>query len=468
MKKVLLINPPWIIGEDKNLWKQVASCWPSLGLAYIAAVLEKAGHKAWYLDCSAEHYSVGKAEEVLKKDYDKDIDFIVFTATTPLINNALAIALAAKKIWPKAKIVFGGVHPSVMPEETLASEAVDLVVIDEGEETILEVVGGKNLAEIKGVAYKKDGQIVKNEMRPLLSDLDKIPPPAYHLLPMKKYYPATGSYKRLPAMIMFSTRGCPGRCTYCYRSFRGLVRKRSAASILNEIKILQQDYGIKEIAFYDDTFTMFRDVVVELCESLIKEKIDLTWTCFTRVDYVDETLLSLMKRAGCHLILFGVESADEQILKNINKKISLDKVKEVVNLARKIGIQTRASYMFGNQGETEETIKKTIDFSIELDTDQVQYNIATAYPGTEFFNWAKTQGYLKNFDWGDYSMSNVLLELPGLDKEKLQYYYELAHRRFYFRPKIILRRLLAIRTLDQLWQEIKGGLMLFGFVFGKK
>ena len=162
-----------------------------------------------------------------------------------------------------------------------------------------------------------------------------------------------------------------------------------------------------------------------------------------------------------------MESADENILKSINKRISLDQVVAIVNLAKKVGIETRASFMFGNQGETEETIKKTIDFAIKLDPDEVQFNIATAYPGTELFNWAKEHDYIKTFDWNDYSMSNVVLGLPGLDQKKLQYYYALAHRKFYFRPKVILRRLLHIRTLEQLKQELRGALAIFHFVYGK-
>jgi len=465
MANVLLVNPPWVIGENKNLWKGVASSWPSLGLAYIAAVLEQTGHKVFYVDCSAEHYTVGDMAEVLKKY--QDINFIGFTATTPLINNALSIATLAKQIFPNIKTVFGGVHPSVMPDEVMNYDQVDFVVVDEGEITFRELVGGKNPAVILGICYKQDGKIIKNPLRPLIPDLDSIPPPAYHLLPMKKYYPAVGSYKRWPVMIMFATRGCSGRCTFCYCTFRGIVRKRSAVDIIKEIKILQKDYGIKEVAFYDDTFTLFKDVVTDFCNIIIKEHIDIVWSCFTRVDHVNEDLLSLMKKAGCHLILFGVESADEQILKNINKRISLDKVRSVVKMARKVGIETRASFMFGNQGETEETIKKTIDFAIELDPDEAQFNIATAYPGTVLFNWAKDRGYIKSFNWDDYSMSNVVLEIPGLDNAKLKKYYEIAHRKFYFRPKIIIRRFLHIRTWAQLKQEIKGGLALFSFIYGK-
>lgn len=466
MSKVLLINPPWVIGEDKNLWKDVASCWPSLGLAYIASVLEKAGHQVKYFDCSAEQYTVKETAKALRGLREK-FDFIGLTATTPLINNALAIAGHAKEIWPDVKIVLGGVHPSVMPDEIMSYPSVDFVAIDEGEQTMRELVDGREVSQILGLCYKQNGQVIKNLPRPLIKDLDTIPPPAYHLLPMDKYYPAVGSYKRLPVMILFATRGCPGRCTFCYRTFNGIVRKRSARDIVEEIKILQRDYGIREVAFYDDTFTLFKDVVKDFCDIIKREKIDLTWSCFTRVDHINEALLRSMKSSGCHLILFGVESADEQILRNINKRISLDQVVKAVRLARRLGIETRASFMIGNQGETEETIKKTIDFAIKLDPDEVQFNIAMAYPGTELFDWAKERGYIKSFDWNDYSYSNVVLDLPNLDRAKLQYYYELAHRRFYFRPKIVLRRLWHIRNWAQLMQEVKGSVALMGFIFKK-
>ncbi len=463
-KKVLLINPPWVIGEDKSLWNDVAACWPSLGLAYIAAVLERAGHSVKYLDYSAEHYTVGDTALALGR-YQEKFDFIGLTATTPLIDNALAIAGQAKEIFSDVKIVIGGVHASVLPDEVMANPAVDFVVIDEGEETMLELVNGREVSQILGLCYKQGGQVIKNDLRPLIPDLDKIPSPAYHLLPMDKYYPSVGFYKRLPAMVLLGTRGCFGRCTFCYRAFRGVARKRSAENIINEIKILQRDYGIKEFSFYDDTFTLFKDVVKEFCDIIEKEKIDITWSCFTRADKIDEDLLRAMKRAGCHSILFGVESADEQILKNIKKGISLDKIIEAVKLARRVGIETRAGFMIGNQGETEETIKKTIDFAIKLDPDEVQFNIATAYPGTELFAWAKERGYMKSFNWSDYTMSNVVFELPGLNKARMQFYYELAHRKFYFRPKIILRRLSHVRNWTQLMQEIKGALILLKYAY---
>ncbi len=463
---VLLIDPPWIIENKSNLWNKVGSCLPSLGLAYIAAVLEKDGKKVMILDCTAEKISLDVVEDKLK-EYEKP-KFVGMTATTSLINNALKIAEIVKKLWPDTKVVLGGVHPSVMPDEVISDKNVDFVAVDEGEETVKELVNGDDPKDILGLVYKKDGKIIHNEIRPLIKNLDDIPAPAYHLLPMKKYFPALGNYKRLPAMSIFATRGCPGRCTFCHRTFRGIVRPRSARNIINEIKLLQKDYNIKEISFYDDTFTLFKNVVKEFCDIIVKENVDITWSCFTRVDHINEELLKDMKRAGCHLILFGVESADEKILETIKKRISLDQVKKVVKDARKIGIETRCSFMFGNPGETEETIKKTMKFAEELDPDEVQYNITTVYPGTEMFEWADKQGYILTKDWNKYNMSDVVMRLPTISPEKLQEYYGIAHKKFYLRPKIILRRLLKIRNMTQLKQEFQGFLAVVDMCLKRK
>ena len=459
--KVLLIDPPWIIENKENLWSKLGSCLPSLGLAYIAAVVEKAGHDVKILDCTAERISVDMVRERLRRfDF---FDYIGLTATTSLIVNALKIAAIVRDLFPNAKIVFGGVHPSIMPDEVLSDSNVDFVIRDEGEITFKELIEGKDISEISGLSYKdEEGNICHNPERALIKNLDEIPPPAYHLLPMTKYYPAVGNYKRIPAMSIFATRGCPGRCTFCHRSFRGVVRPRSARNIVDEIKILQKNYGIKEINFYDDTFTLFKRVVKEFCEIVLNENIDITWSCFTRVDYVDYDTLKIMKKAGCHLILFGVESADEEILKTIKKNISLEQVKKVVRMSRKIGIETRASFMLGNPGETVETMKKTIKFAIKLDPDEVQFNITTIYPGTEMYDWAKENGYLTATDWSKYNVSDVVMNLPTVTPDQLQEYYAKAHKEFYLRPKIILRRLLKIRSMTQLKQEIDGARVVIG------
>ena len=465
---MLLIDPPWVIEDDANLWKRVGSCLPSLGLAYVAAYLEQHGYEAAIIDCTAERIPVARVTERLAEFRLNPPRFVGLTATTPLIDNALAIAAVSRQVFPDAKIVLGGVHPTVEPDSTLGSDCVDYVVRDEGELTALELVSGRAIDEIDGLSFRSDGRTLHNPDRALISDLDAMPPPAYHLLPMTRYFPALGSYRQLPAMSVFATRGCPGRCTFCHRTFRGKVRHRSAASVVKEIRMLKNDYGIREIAFYDDTFTLSGRMVRELCDMLIRDRLGVTWSCFTRADRVDEELLRRMKDAGCHLLLIGVESADETILKNLKKNVSLEQARDVVRTARSVGIETRASFLLGSPGETEETIRKTIDFAITLDPDQVQFNITTAYPGTELYEWAKNNGYLCCNDWSRYNMSDINMRLPSVDHETLRNYYRESHRRFYFRARVICRRLARIRSATQLLQEIKGGWALLNIFTARK
>ncbi len=449
---ILFIDPPWV-KDDENLWKYVGSCMPSLGISYIASFLEKNNKEIGIIDCTAEKIIVKNIEKKILL-YPKP-KFIGITATTSLINNALEIASICKKIYPDTKIILGGAHPTILPDEIIKNENVDFVVRGEGEFTILEILENKKY--ILGLSYKKEGKIIHNPPRPFIDNLDEMPPPAYHLLPMNKYYPAIGNYKRLPAMSIIATRGCPGRCTFCHRLTGEKLRTRSADNIIAEIKLLIKDYGVKEISFYDDTFTIFRKTVKETCEKIINEKIDITWSCFTRADFVDEELLSLMKKAGCHLILIGVESGDENILKNIKKYISLDKIREAFKIAKKVGIRTRASFMFGNPEETEETMKKTIEFALELDPDEAHFNITTPYPGTEMYDWAKKNDYLMTENWNCYSSySNKVMNLPTLDSKTLDKYYKLAYRKFYLRPIFVFRWIKNIKSPEQAKQAIKG------------
>lgn len=449
---ILLINPPWIKKEG-NVWKNVSSCMPSHGIAYIAAFLEARGVNVRILDCNAERVPLDRLAEKLKT-YDQP-SYIGITATTSLITNALEAARICKDTFTDSKVVIGGVHPTILPAEVLGNDSVDFVVRGEGEVTTAELVEGKAPKDIPGLSYKEDGKIVHNGERGLIDDLDGLHMPAYHLLPMERYFPALGTYKRLPAMSVFATRGCPGRCTFCYCTFGGKLRKRSARNIAEEIKYLVKNHGVKEILFYDDTFTVFKENVKELCSILISEKVDISWVCYARVDYIGEELLRLMKEAGCHQICYGIESASEEILKNINKRISLEEVRKAVRLTKEAGIEARGTFMFGNPGETEETMKKTIDFAIELGLDLAIFNITTPYPGTAMYKWAKESGCLVTEDWTKYDLSTVVMHLPTVTPEKIEEFYKIAYRRFYLRPSYIIRKILSIRSFAELRENLR-------------
>jgi radical SAM superfamily enzyme YgiQ (UPF0313 family) len=214
-------------------------------------------------------------------------------------------------------------------------------------------------------------------------------------------------------------------------------------------------------------FTARRALVSAFCERIINEGIDLTWVCMSRVDAIDEDILRLMKAAGCHQICFGVESADEQILKNIKKKISLEQVEKAVALTKKVGIDVRTSFMLGNPGETEETLRKTIDFAIKLNPTIASFNITTPYPGTELRSWAKENGYLKTEDYSVLESSQCILELPTISSEEINLYAQIALKKFYYRPGYILSRIFRIRSLDELKVVIISGITAFRILLDK-
>lgn len=452
--EVLLINPPWTMRKG-NVWKGIASCVPPIGLAQLASYLEKKNVQIKILDANAESIYFPEIYNRLKKTKPDPV-FIGITATTSIIDKALEVACLCKDVFPNTKIILGGVHPSILPEEVLNNKSVDYVIRGEGEETLWELISGKEKAEILGLSYKNNGNIRHNPERPIIENLDELPLPAYHLLPIEKYHPALGSYKQLPGIGIISTRGCPGRCTFCLGQYLGKrIRMNSAKRIIEQIKLLQKEYGIKEISFYDDTFTVFKNNVIEFCELLIKERINITWSCFSRVDFVDKDILLLMKRAGCHQMCYGVESRSEQILQNIKKNISFEKTKNAIELTKDVGIETRATFMLGSPGETKLTMIQTINYAIELEPDIAVFNITTPYPGTEMYAWALDKGYLKTRNWSNYDLSQPVMDLPTLNSEDVTKYYQKAYLKFYGRWGYLFRKFLNIKNLTNLKSSFK-------------
>jgi anaerobic magnesium-protoporphyrin IX monomethyl ester cyclase len=440
---ILLINPPWYKSSG-NIWKSVSACLPPFGLALLASLARERGFVPSILDCNALQLGLDKIEEYLPSSSPK---FVGISATTVLFDNALVLAEIVKNKYPTAKIIMGGVHPTILPKEVLSSKFIDFVIIGEGECSLLELLSQKNPSEIKGIGFKESGRIIINSSREIITDINVFPFPAYDLLPMDKYYSAPGGYKRKPSLGMITSRGCPGRCTFCKGNVLGeKIRFRSAQKVIEEIIFLQNNYGIRDITFYDDTFTTNKQNVRNFCSLILKNKLDLTWCCFSRVDTVDQELLFEMKRAGCHQIMYGVESADKDILKNINKRITLEKVKDTIEATKKAGIDTRLAFMLGNPGETEETIKKTIKFAIFLNPDLVSFNITTPYPGTEMFAWADKNNFLIHKNWQKYDLSKPVMELPTISSKKVLEYYKKAYRQFYLRPAYVLKRLSKLKS----------------------
>jgi len=445
---VLLINPPWKRRkQDVRSKLKVESCLPSLGLGYIAAMLEKNGKSAKILDATVQGVDLHNLGQYLN-NLESVPDYIGITGTTTEVVIALEVAQICKDVLSEANIVLGGVHATVMPESILVNKNVDFVIRGEGEYSLLELVNGEPIDRISGLSYRKNGEIVHNSARERIKNLDQLPFPAYHLMPIDKYHPPLGLYRRLPAINIITSRGCPNMCTYCatHTIWGNRVYLRSVDNIIEEIKYLISDFGIKEISISDDTFTLSKKRVTEFCKRILNDKINLTWSCNSRVEKIDEEALKLMKKAGCHHICYGIESADEKILDNINKNIDLDKARKLLKLTKKAGITCRASFMFGNPGETEQTMRKTLDFVMAANPDFAVFNITTPYPGTPMYKWAKEKGYLMDEDWFSYHGSNVHLRLPTISPEKIEEFHKYAFKQFYFRPKYIISRLSKIRT----------------------
>ncbi len=467
----LLISPPVHYLEGENIWKEIDSNFPPLGLASIAAHVRSKGFGVEIIDCNIDAPSVEAFEKHFTNHYKaagRQLRVIGLTAATCYVKKAYQIGEICRRLYPEALIVFGGVHATFMSDEVINQPFVDVVAVGEGEITMEEILAGKNLAEIDGIIYKEAGEIRHAGARQRIKDLDSLPLPAYDLLPVLKYRPAKGSYKKLPAMSMMTSRGCPGRCTFCNKTLGSQMVFKSAAGVFAEIKYLADHYGVRQIMFYDDTFTVMRKNVMELCRLLIENGMDLSWTCFARVDYVDEEMLKSMKAAGCHQIMYGVENIDESVLKNINKKINLPQVIDAVRWTKAAGIECRLAFMVGNPGDNREIVERNIDFIKKVNPDYLIVNITTPYPGTEMFAWAKEHDLILTYDWDDYNLAKPVMRLENMTEQEINACYRTMYRRVYFRPQYILKKLFSIRSLDDIRVLYEGALALGSFVWRKK
>lgn len=462
MKLDCLFISPSIFYEDKeNIWKEINSNFPPPGLAYLAGYVRAKGCSVKVIDCNIEAPSVESFRPFFEANYVRKFDSIKvigLTAMTCTIKKAYKIAQICKEYYPDSLIVFGGVHATFVTDEVIDNSLVDVVVIGEGELTLGEILEGKKMEEIKGIVFKGPGnQIIATPPRERITDLDSLPMPAYDLFPVLSYKPAKGSYKKLPAMNMMTSRGCPGRCTFCSKTLGARLVFKSAGKIFEEIKYLVKNYGIRQILFYDDTFTVYRDNVIKLCDLMLENHLNLYWTCFARVDYVDSEMLSKMKKAGCHQIMYGVENIDSAVLSNLNKNINLDRVINAVEWTKKSGIECRLAFMVGSPGDSEEIIKKNITFVNKLNPDLLIINVTTPFPGTAMFSWAKEKNLILTYDWDDYTLAKPVMKLENLDSGQIQNLYKLMYKSFYFRPSFMLKKLLTIRTLEDI-KILLGGL----------
>ncbi|MDD5130594.1 MAG: radical SAM protein [Candidatus Omnitrophica bacterium] len=426
---------------------------PPLGLAYIASVLEHAGHQVKVFDMCVSNLTLdGLKQEIA--DFTPELAGI--TVVTPALFGALELAAISKSLG--AVTVLGGPQLSIYPEETVAHTQVDYGIIGEGEYAILgliDVLSKKaSPVDVKGLIYKDKGKVLVNTPA-LVEDIDALPMPAYHLLPMEKYSSIIGDY---PTSTMFSSRGCPYQCHFCFKQpGDAKVRFRSAKKIVEEMNYLVNTFQVKEVMFYDDVMTFSRQHVINVCQEILASGLKVKWEALARVDSTDRGLLELMRRAGCVRLRYGVESGDESTLRLMNKKIHLPQIKEVLKMTRKAGIETLAYFMIAYAHETVEDVKRNILFALKLNPDWAMFTIATPYPGTPLYGLALKEGLLTNDYWRDFTLGiqgdkripYFLKEAPSLAKK--------AYMRFYFRLGFIIRRASRLRS-PQDWKNCLRGM----------
>jgi len=473
--KIVLVSPPLTAEEQAGSLKEVANILPPLGIGYIAAVLEKNDFPVKIIDCRPLDITVEQLIEELKNEKPH---IIGITATVLEANRAIEISKILKKELPNTLLVIGGPHFTSMPVETLKDSAFDIGVYAEGEITFLELantieeaknkkIKSLNLAEIKGLYYKnKERRIFFTGMREYIQDLDSLPFPARHLYPpLNKYHPVPASYIKFPLGHLMSSRGCPNQCIFCDRKvFGNKYRARDSKKVVDEIEELIKVYGAKEIKFFDDTFTLNPNRVIEICNEMEKRNIKVPWSCLTRANTVSEELFRKMKKAGCWQVAFGLESGDQRMLNIMKKGITVEQNELAVKWAKKAGLNVRAFFVIGMPGETMESIERTIKFAKRLPLDVVTFYSLTLYPGNELYEIVKKEGKIIHCDFSQYTPiidveKTKLAYVPeGLTEEQIRKAVSRAHKEFYLRPSYLARQVISIRSLSDIkryWQGFK-------------
>jgi radical SAM superfamily enzyme YgiQ (UPF0313 family) len=465
---VLLVNPPtpdggyWIRTQHRvGRRTRENMIWPQVSLAQMAALLHPV-YKVQVIDANADKIGWPEFTKLLDKYQPK---YYMTQVTAPTLENDMYGCFLARA--RGAKTIAFGTHVTPIPRETLHSyPALDFVLVGEPDLAIRDLVdhlenrieerspeiqkifdkhdmlyktgvcedGSVDMRAIKGLAWLENGEIVVNMPRPFIQDLNDLPIPMHELLPLEKY--------RMPLIkgpftFIVTSRGCPAGCTYCIKhvSYQYGTRLRSPELLMEELWQLKKR-GMNNIHMYADLFTVSRDQVIELCRMMIEQKINIKWTCNSRVDFVDEEMLNMMGKAGCWLISWGIESGNEQILRHARKGAYPDKAERALRYARAAGIRNWGYFIVGLPGETEETIRQTIDFAKKLPLDIALFHVAAPYPGTPFFfEVVENKWFRPGTRWEQVDMDKgTVLDYPSLSAERLLYWQKRAFREWAFRP----------------------------------
>ncbi len=471
---VLIVNPPSPDGHiyirDVCRWGRKSRermMWPQTSLAYLAAMVPD--------DMTVEIIDA-IAEEMAWDDFDRTVRakrpsfYVSYVTGTTFEIDARGVKVAKSL---GATTIAVGTHPSAVPKNTLdLIPELDAVIRHEPEITFREVLDrvrkGEALAGCLGTAIRTDaGEVVVHEDRPLVEHLDELPIPKQHLLPLDRYrMPFIGSRY----VWLLTNRGCPYRCTYCFEGvvWGKSVRYRSAESIIAELEYLAE-HDVHKVVFLADLFTYDRDGVMRLCDLILERGLKVKWACNSRVDTIDEPMARRMKEAGCWLVAFGIESGSQKVLDACKKDTTVEKARETIAMIDRVGIRSWAYFIIGLPGETEATIRETIDFSRSIPLDIALFHVAVPYAGTDFYFQAVANGWLDTGDWSHFDMNDsVVVHYPDISAEAILTGTKRAFRAFYFRPRQVWRltkMLVGGGDVAMVWDIARGFL---SWMFGAK
>ncbi|MCC6021316.1 MAG: B12-binding domain-containing radical SAM protein [Thermoproteaceae archaeon] len=432
--RVLLAVPPGV--EGLEVYRTLGLRAPPLGLAWVAAVLEAAGHKVRIVDSPTEGIDMRSLMGEVKSWHP---DLVGLTATTPMAYKAYETARAIKEYDRDLPVIMGGPHATFMYEEALKS-GVDVVVRGEGEYTMLELVSAiersgpesASLRPVRGIAFRDGDRIVVTPDRSPIRNLDELPPPARHLLPMDKY---TLFGKPVRVIHVMASRGCPFGCIFCTTSYfwGRYVRYRSARRVAEEIEDAVSKYKTNIIMFTDDELLLNKKFVTEFLGELKARRLDISFSCGSRVDSVSRELLFELRRHGCASVYFGVESGSQETLDRIGKGITLEQAARAFRWAKEAGLAVVGSFILGFPWETPSDMRQTVKFAIKLDPTYAQFTVATPYPGTPLYYRALREGLIEDWNWEHWTTARAVMRGYGFTREQAQRMLKWAYVRYYCR-----------------------------------
>ena len=457
--RVLLIYPPSPVINREDRCQQptkellVIPPLPPTDLMYLASIAESCGFEAIIRD-----YSQGGNFEADLKEFQPN--YLVANIATPTFQSDMMAVKLAKEIVPSiCTIVKGAPFLTYNTNTIYENPFIDYVIMGEAELTLKDILDGVPNCDILGICYRENFQPVKNDKRPFIEDLDILPFPARHLVDNSIYKrPDNG---KVQAVVKVA-RGCPFHCFFCLATpvSGAKVRTRSPENIVAELKECVEKYNIKNFLFWSDIFNFNREWTLELCQKIIESGLKITWSSNTRADTMDDEMAKMMYKSGCRLVSIGVESGSQKMLDNIGKKITLDDIRNTVKILKKNKIKIYNYFVIGLPWETEETVEETIKFAIELDSNFISFYTATPLPGTKYFAYAMLNKLVEgNLDFRSAYFEPVVRS-EHLSKERIFELHKQAIKRFYLRPKFILKTLLSLRSFAEFKNYFLAGVNL--------